>query len=149
MRTLALLLLLAGCDKKEERWKTVATSTTASTSEAKVETGSLNAAFPADGALGYKRVFTADKEGYAEAKLQKDGADVATVAISQADDAAKLKFKSATMQLKGQPLVMVGKNQSAVLVADRFQVKVSSTTLDEPARRAVLETFDFDRLPKK
>jgi hypothetical protein len=150
MRALALALyLLVACDKKERRWDTVATATTASTGVAKVETGSLNTAFPPDGALGYKRIFTADKEGYAEAKLQKDGEDVATLAISQADEAAKTKFKSAATQLKGHPLVTVGKNQSAVLVANRFQLKVSSTTLDEPARRTVLEAFAFDRLPTK
>jgi len=143
----ALCACAAGCGKKEKRWDAVASATTASAGP-KTETGTLNAAFPADGALGYRRVFTADKEGYAEAKLQRDGADVATLSIAQADDAAKGKFKSASAQVKGYPLVTVGKNQSAVLVGDAFQVKVSSPTLDEGARRTILETFALDRLPK-
>jgi hypothetical protein len=150
MRTFALsLLLFLACDKKEKRWDSVTTATTASTTEDKVGPDAFNAAFPPDGSLGYKRVFSADKEDYAEAKLQKEGADIATLTITRADEAAKAKFKTSTVQLKGQPLVTVGKNQSAVLVGDRFQLKVSSTTLDEPARRAILETFDFDRLPRK
>jgi hypothetical protein len=153
MHAFVLVLALGGCskDEKEKRWDTVASATTASAGAAapKVETGALNASFPKDGALGYKRVFTADKEGFAEAKLQKDGADVATLAISQADDAAKGKFKSASDKVKGAPLVTVGKNQSAVLVADKFQVKVSSQTLDEGARRAILEEFDLDGLARK
>jgi len=151
MHAFVLVLALGGCskDEKEKRWDTVASATTASASTPRTETGALNASFPKDGALGYKRVFTADKEGFAEAKLQKDGTDVATLAIAQADDAAKGKFKSATDKVKGFPLVTVGKNQSAVLVGDKFQAKVSSTTLDDAARRAILEAFDLEGLAKK
>jgi hypothetical protein len=111
-------------------------------------TGSLNKFFPKDGDGGYKRVFSADKEGYAEAKLQKDGKDVATISISDGDRlaAAKGKFEGATEKLEGFPLMTVGKNQSTVLVKDRYQVKVSSQTLDPEARKAVLAMFDLKGL---
>ena len=40
----------------------------------------------------------------------------------------------------------VGKNQSTVLVKNRFQIKVSSQTLDHEARKAILATFDLKGL---
>ena len=40
----------------------------------------------------------------------------------------------------------VGNNQTSVLVKDRFQVKVSSPTLDHEARKAILMTFDLKGL---
>ena len=72
------------------------------------------------------------------------------VSISDAsgDEAARSKFTNATDKVSGQPLVTVGKNQSAVLVHDRYQIKVSSQTLDADARRALLAKFDIDGLAK-
>jgi hypothetical protein len=113
-----------------------------------IEGGALNKFFPSDGADGHKRVFTQEKAGFAEAKLQKDGKDVATLSINDASATpdAKGKFSSASDKVKGWPLVTVGKNQSALLVKDRWQVKVSSPTLDEGARKAWLERFDLSGL---
>ena len=110
-----------------------------------VEGSAFNRLFPADGIDGYKRVFTQEKDGFAEAKLQKDGKDVATISLADSvnDAAAKEKFAKATEKLAGHPLVTVGKNQSAVLVKDRYQVKVSSMTLDAAARKTLLEKFDL------
>ena len=52
---------------------------------------------------------------------------------------AKAKFEGSTEKLEGFPLMTVGKNQSTVLVKDRFQVKVSSqrsiTKLAKPSSR--------------
>jgi ABC-type oligopeptide transport system substrate-binding subunit len=110
--------------------------------------GTLNKFFPKDGEGGYTRVFAADKEGYAEAKLQKDGKEVAVLSISDAErlTSAKAKFDAATDKLEGFPLMTVGKNQSTVLVKNRFQVKVSSQTLDPEARKAILAMFDLKGL---
>jgi hypothetical protein len=110
--------------------------------------GTLNKFFPKDGEGGFKRIFAADKEGYAEAKLQKDGKEVAVLSISDAENLgpAKAKFEGATEKLEGFPLMTVGKNQSTVLVKNRFQVKVSSQTLDHAARKAILSTFDLKGL---
>jgi hypothetical protein len=98
-----------------------------------------------------KRVFTQEKAGFAEAKLQKDGKDVATLSISDTDGTpdAKKKFDEAKEKLAGKyPLVTVGKNQSSVLVAGRWQVKVSSQELDAAARSALLSKFDLEGLAR-
>ncbi|MBS2012734.1 MAG: hypothetical protein JST00_07605 [Deltaproteobacteria bacterium] len=149
----ALLLVCAGCDdkKKSTRWDDAgaaaasAAETAASASAGPVSAaGALNKYFPADGANGYKRVFAADKAGYAEAKLQKDGKDVATISINDGvKPFAKAKFDETTDKLEGFPLLKMGENQSAVLVKDRYQVKVTSTTLDHEARKGILSSFDL------
>ncbi len=151
--SLALLLLACGKDEpKSTRWAeagaaAVAQTATAPTASA-AATGSLNRYFPKDGDGGYKRVFTADKEGYAEAKLQKDGKDVATLTIADTNTApeAREKFKGASEKIEAFPLMKVGNNQSSALIKDRFQVKVSSPTLDHEARKAILATFDLKGL---
>lgn len=155
--TLALsFTLVAGCDdkKKSTRWDDAgaaaasaaeATPASASASAAPVSApGTLNKWFPADGANGYKRVFAADKPGYAEAKLQKDGKDVATISINDGvKPFAKAKFDESTEKLEGFPVMKMGDTQSGVLVKDRYQVKVTSPTLDHEARKGILASFDL------
>lgn len=149
----ALLALGMACKKdepKSTRWDDAAAAVSAapSSSVPSLPTGSLNKFFPKDGAGGFARVFSADREGYAEAKLQKDGKEVAQLSISDTErlTSAKGKFEGATEKLEGFPMVTVGKNQTTVLVKDRFQVKVSSPTLDHEARKAILATFDLKGL---
>ena len=157
MRRLALaaaIFLAAACSKdepKSTRWEDAAAalaSATPASSVPKLPTGTFNKFFPKDGEGGYSRVFTADKEGFAEAKLQKDGKDVATVSVADADQnpEAKAKFAGATEKVGGFPAMTVGKNQTTVLVKDRFQVKCSSQTLDHEARKAIIEKFDLKGL---
>lgn len=143
-------LLAGACKKEPTRWDEAATATLPAAAAPKIEGKKLNVFFPADGTDGYSRVFTQEKDGFVEAKLKKDGQEVATLAISDAsgDDAVKGKFASATDKVGAHPLVTVGKNQSAVLVHDRYQVKVSSQSLDADARRALLGKFDLDGLGK-
>lgn len=156
---LCFAALASGCKKdepKSTRWEDAAAAIAsapavdadAAPGVALSAAGTLNKFFPKDGEGGYKRVFTADKEGYAEAKLQKDGKEVAVVSISDAERLAyaKAKFEGATEKLEGFPLMTVGKNQSTVLVKNRFQVKVSSPTLEHEARKAILSTFDLKGL---
>jgi hypothetical protein len=155
---LSLLLVASGC-KKETRWDQAAGTTTSEVrAQARAEAGlppepevkqtsgsSFNKLFPADGTEGYSRVFTQEKEGFAEAKLQKDGKDMAVLALADVvnDDVAKKKFANAADKIESYPLVTVGKNQSALLVKDRYQLKVSSQTLDAAARKALLQKFDL------
>lgn len=150
---LAAVALLACKDEpKSTRWNDAAAA--ASTPAPIVSVGpvtegsNFNAAFPPDGVDGYKRVFTQEKDGFAEAKLQKDGKDVATLSIADtnANADAKSKFDGAKDKLGDWPMTTVGKNQTTVLVKDRYQVKVSSTTLDHDARKKLLEKFDLKRL---
>ena len=146
--------LLGACKKdepKSTRWDDAAAVTVTvapSSSVAALPTGSFNKFFPKDGDGGYKRIFSADKEGYAEAKLQKDAKDVAMLSISDTERlaTAKGKFEAATEKLEGYPVIKVGNNQTTVLVKDRFQVKVSSPTLDHEARKSILGTFDLKGL---
>lgn len=110
--------------------------------------GGLNAAFPGD-SDGFTRVFTQEKDGFAEAKWQKDGKDVATLSVSDtnANADAKSKFDGAKEKLGEWPMMTVGKNQTTVLAKNRWQVKVSSQTLDHDARKGILGKFDLKQLP--
>ena len=145
-------LALGSCRKEPSRWDRAAEAPPppkAAPAVPEKAGASFNRAFPPDGTDGYKRIFTQEKEGFAEAKLQKDGKDVATLAVTDVagDPAARGKFEKSTELLAGNPLVTVGKNQSALLVKNRFQVKVSSQTLDPAARRELLAKFDLAALP--
>jgi hypothetical protein len=154
MRVVLLVLgwaiALGACHKEPGRWDKAAEAPPPKAAEVVAEKagGSFNRSFPPDGTDGYKRVFTQEKEGFAEAKLQKEGKDVATLAVTDVagDAAARGKFDKSTEALAGNPLVTVGKNQSAVLVKSRFQVKVSSQTLDPAARKQLLGKFDLAAL---
>jgi hypothetical protein len=154
---LALALACApGCKKDPDRWEKAAAS--AATSAAPIVTASappaeskgFNALFPPDGADGYARVFVSEVDGTAQAKLRKEGKDVATLTITdtRTNADAKKKFEGATEKVAGHPVMTVGKNQTTALVADRFQVKVSSQTLDHDARKAILEKFDLAGLAR-
>jgi hypothetical protein len=144
----ATSLGFTACKKEPSRWDKAAESPPpppATATVAEKAGGAFNKLFPADGVDGYKRVFTQEKDGYAEAKLQKDGKDVATAAASDIanDAAAKGKFARSTDNVAGHPLVTVGKNQSALLIKERYQIKISSSTLDAEARKQLLAKFDL------
>jgi hypothetical protein len=115
---------------------------------APIPAGTLIKFVPKDGEGGYKHVLAADKEGYAEVKLQKDGKEVAALVILDAERLAfaKAKFEASSEKLEGYPFIEIGKTQSSVLVKGRFQVKVSSPTLDQEARKAILRTVDLKGL---
>lgn len=154
---LLLTLTVAGCcgskapessrwDKKNEEVK----KTDKPADAPKATAGSaLNKFFPGDGPDG-KRVFTQEKEGYAEAKLQKDGKDVATLSIADVSTNAdaKKKYEGATDKVAGFPLTTLGNTMSSVLVKDRYQVRVSSPALDAGARKDLLGKFDLAGLAK-
>lgn len=146
---LVLALTASACKEEPTRWDQAASAKPTAIAAADSKPGSaFNKFFPADNTDGMSRVYTAEKAGYAEAKMKKDGKDVATLSISDThnDADAKTKFAAAHEKVKGYPLVTVGKNQSAVLVKDRYQVKVSSMTLDADARKGLLEHFDLSGL---
>lgn len=162
---LAILLvatLLGGCQKEPpSRWDTTNKSTASAavaagsivlptpsvaTDKSKVEAGgSFNKFFPKDGYDGTSRVFTQEKVGFAEAKLMKGAEEVVLLSISDTANAedAKKKFEAAKDKVAGFPMITVGKNQSTVLVKDRWQVKASSKSLDAAARTKLLEAFDL------
>ncbi|MGC9502652.1 hypothetical protein [Baaleninema sp.] len=109
----------------------------------------FNKFFPAAGD-GYDRVYTQEKTGFAEAKLKQDGQDVAMLAISDtlSTPAAAKKFQNSQETIAGYPAVTLGNTQTAILVADRFQVKVISRSPDftEVDREAWIQKFDLSGL---
>jgi len=137
-------------EPKSTRWDDAAVTVNIATSSsaAAVPVGTFNKFFPKDGDGGFKRIYSADKENYAEAKLQKDGKEVAQLSISDTERlaTAREKFDAATEKVEGYPVLKVGNNQTPALVNKRFQVKVASPTLDHEARKAILATFDLKGL---
>jgi hypothetical protein len=105
---------------------------------------------------GYDRVFTQEKKGFAEAKLNQGGKTVAMLAVSDAASdttsgvSATKKLEKSTRQVAGYPAVDVGTTQTAVLVGDRYQVKVLSRDPSFTAtdREAWIQKFDLNGLAK-
>lgn len=111
----------------------------------------FNKFFPATQA-GYQRVYTQEKKGFAEAKLKKDGKDIALLSVSDTTSlpTAASKFQNSTKQIAGYPALEVGNTQTAVLVGDRYQVKVLSRdpSFTQRDREAWLQKFKLDGLAK-
>ena len=92
-------------------------------------------------------VFTQEKRGFSEARLKSGAETRALLAISDTSSApeARNKFVSPAQRLQGWPLVEQGSQASALLVADRFQVKVigQGSGLDQEQRQELLGAFDL------
>jgi len=109
----------------------------------------FNRLFPAPGP-GEQLVFTQEKRGFSEARLKQGDQTMALLAISDTVTApeARDKFASSTASLQGWPLAEQGGQASALLVADRFQVKVigQGTGLDTQQRHDLLGAFQLQKL---
>lgn len=152
---LSSLLLLTACSSQPpsrfdqaQQESTQKGAKTAVVKESK-SGGSFNKYFPAEG-NGYKIVYSQEKKGFAEAKLKKSGKEVAVMAISDTintPDAAK-KFKSSSQKISGYPAVEQGKTATAILVSDRYQVKVLSRdpSFSAEDRKTWLAKFDLSGL---
>ncbi|MBW4531974.1 MAG: hypothetical protein KME02_14920 [Aphanothece saxicola GSE-SYN-MK-01-06B] len=75
---------------------------------------------------GDQLVFTQEKRGFSEARLKHGGQVKALLAVSDVTTApeARKKFETSQSRLQGWPLVEQGPQATALLVADRFQIKV-------------------------
>ncbi len=101
---------------------------------------------------GYQRVFTQEKKGFAQAKLKKDGKEVAKISINDttSNPSAAAKFANSPKKISGYPAIELGK-QTAVLVDDRYQVKIISSDADAftaADREAWLKKFDLNGLSR-
>jgi hypothetical protein len=109
----------------------------------------FNALFPKP-QPGEELIFTQEKRGFSQARLKEGQTTKALLSISDVlpSPATREKFKGATLQLRSWPLVDQGGQASALLVADRFQVKVigqgASLTADE--RHDLIGAFDLKGL---
>jgi len=124
--------------------------TVANITNREVVNGTLfNRLFPKPQA-GEQLVFTQEKRGFSQARL-KQGAEVrALLSISDVTSApaSRNKFIHTEERLQSWPLVDQGSQASALLVADRFQVKVigQGNGLDPEQRHVLLEAFDLSAL---
>ncbi|QZZ19530.1 hypothetical protein J5X98_19590 [Leptothermofonsia sichuanensis E412] len=154
---LSVLLLVSGCAPQApsqfSQAQQESTQRGAQPAVAKdAEPGSsFNKFFPKSG-NGYERVFTQEKKGFAEAKLKKDGKDLAMLAISDTislPTAAK-KFQNSQTRIANYPSMEIGNTQTAVLVGDRFQVKVLSRdpSFTPADRKEWIQKFDLNGLAK-
>jgi hypothetical protein len=111
----------------------------------------FNQYFPKPGA-GYDRVYTQEKKGFAEAKLNKEGKTLAMLSISDTSSlpSAAQKYTQSTEKLSGYPTVEVGTTQTGVLVADKYQVKVLSRdpSFTKADRQAWIQKFDLNGLSR-
>ena len=147
----SVLLLTTACTPDEPgRFDQVQQeSTQQKRGQAVVETatqgGEFNKFFPAAGD-GYERVFTQEKKGFAEAKLKKDGQDLATLAVfdTSSTPATATSYSNSTTQIAGYPAREIGNTQTAILVNNRYQVKVLSTVLTPSERADWIEKFNLD-----
>lgn len=154
---LILFVIIGGCaanppsrfdQAQQESTKSKATPAVAKDA---TQGASFNKFFPQPG-NGLTRVYTQEKKGFSEAKLNKGDKTVATLSISDTistPDAAA-KFKQSTKTISGYPSVTQGSTATAVLVADRYQVKAMSKdpSFTESDREAWLGKFDLAGLSK-
>lgn len=110
---------------------------------------SFNRFFPASGG-GFERVYTQEKKGFAEAKLKRDGKDVAMLSISDTRSVpnAATKFQNSTKTIAGYPALEIGNTQTAILVGDRYQVKVLSRdpSFTQSEREAWIKKFNLSSI---
>lgn len=111
--------------------------------------GEFNQYFPSDDGE-YDVIFTQEKEGFAQAQLNFQGDEVATLSVSDTatNPDALEKFASSDATLAGYPTASVGSLGTAVLVGDRIQVQIRSKddsfTADQ--RTEWIEQFDLSGL---
>lgn len=98
---------------------------------------------------GYECVYTQEKKGFAEAKLKKDGKDLAMLSISDTSSlpAAAAKYQNSTEKISGFPAMTMGSTQTGVLVG-KYQVKVLSRdpSFTEKDREQWISKFDLKGL---
>jgi hypothetical protein len=110
--------------------------------------GSFNRFFPRS-VPGYEVVPAQEKQGFAEYKVNQDGKNVAMLAISDTTGTpAAAKFQGSTLTIADYPAVEQGQNATALLVGDRYQVKVLSRdpSFTKEDRAAWLTKFDLQGL---
>ena len=148
-----MFLLLAGCQDEPTRWDEVQQETEGrnapAVSEDSVEGGDLNRFFPKVESP-FDIVFKQEKQGLAQASLQKDGTEMLVLTISDTTNnpEAKEKYQASDQTLDGHPMASAGSKGTAILVADRYQVQARSMdpSFGEDERKEWLRKFDLKSL---
>jgi hypothetical protein len=154
---LILFVIIGGCaanpPSRFDQAQQESTGSKATPAVAKDATqgASFNKFFPQPG-NGLTRVYSQEKKGFAEAKLNKGDQTVALLSINDtsSNPEAAAKFQQSTKKIAGYPSVLQGSTTTALLVGDRYQVKVMSkdTSFTESDREAWLGKFDLAGLSK-
>jgi hypothetical protein len=154
---LSFLLLLTGCASKppspyaQAQQESTQRGAQPAVTKTATQGSQFNKLFP-DAGSGFERVYTQEKKGFAEAKLKKDGKDVAMLSISDTSSlpTAAQKYAQSTTKIAGYPSVEVGSTQTGILVADRYQVKVQSRdpSFTQADRQAWIQKFDLKGIAK-
>lgn len=109
----------------------------------------FNRLFPQPGP-GQTVVFSQEKRGFSEARLRQGDNTLALLAITDTITIpeSRDKFRASSERLQSWPLLDQGARASALLVADRFQVKVlaQSDDLDAAERHRLISGFDLNGL---
>ena len=145
---LAVVLLLTACSapQTESRWEEAQSAPPAATQTDVLPGSQFNQYFPPE-TDGYQRVYVQEKSGFAEAKLKRDGTDLAMLAVSDtaSNPPAVAKYENSDRTIAGYPAVTLGDTTTSILVGDRLQVKVLSrdSTFTAADREAWIEKFDL------
>ncbi len=151
---LALSLFVSGCGQTNTSApSTVGQSSGGSQTVAAkpVSGGEFNKFFPKSQG-DYKVTYRQEKSGFAQAKLSQGSEDVALLSINDtaSNPSAAAKFQNSSQMIAGYPAVTQGKNTTAILVGDRYQVKVTSKSDSFTAsdREAWLTQFNLSGLAR-
>jgi len=154
---LSLLLFVSACGAASEpsQFEQTQTETTQKGAPPAVapsaQQGSrFNRFFPRSG-NGFEVVPAQEKQGFAEYKVNRGGKNVAMLAISDAKGTpAADKFKQSTQKIGGYPAVEQGRTATAILVNDRYQVKVLSRdpSFTQADRAVWIEKFNLSGLSR-
>jgi hypothetical protein len=155
---LVCLLLLTSCSnqppsrfEQAQQESTQAGKRNIAVEKQALEGAKFNQFFPSS-SDGYERVFIQEKSGFVQAKLKRNGQELALMSIFDtiSNKTAADEFSQSTEQIKDYPSLEKGSNTTAVLVNNRFQVKITSTdsSFTKNERVLWLEKFNLDGLAK-
>ncbi len=151
---LSLLLLVSACGPKQpSRYDQVQQETTQRNAPGAVakdatQGSNFNKFFPKS-VSGYQIVPAQEKKGFAEYKVNQGGKNVAVLSINDTTGTgAAAKFQSSKTKIAGYPSVEQGQNITAILVNDRYQVKVQSRddSFTKADRSAWIQKFNLNGL---
>lgn len=149
-----LVLLVTACSSAPSKYDQVQDDTTGFGAPAAVDKkaekgGTFNQFFPDDEG-DYDVIPYQEKKGFAEYKLEQNGTTLAMLTINDTTSlpSAAEKFNTATETVEGFPTVDQGTTATALLVNDRYQVKVLSRdpSFAKADRVAWLQKFDLQGL---
>jgi hypothetical protein len=150
------VLLLSTCAREQPptRWDEAqqASRATPSAVSREAERGSdFNKYFPKP-AAPFNLVYTQEKKGFAQASLKKDGKEVATLSVfdTVSNPEASAKYSGSQQTLAGHPVAAIGSQGTGLLVANRYQVQVRSTSpsFSKADREEWLQKFDLEGLSR-